>query len=147
MKTIFEFDASLCSACGACQTACMDQNDRLPEKGEEPFRKCIEVEEGHGSEVTMKFRMTGCMHCENPACVDVCPVSCIWKDEETGLVLYDNTECVGCRACLEACPYEGPVFDNDDKMSKCDGCIERVRSGLEPACVRVCPFDAITIAK
>ena len=147
MKTIFEFDPSRCSACGACSVACMDQNDRSPERGEEPYRKCFTSEEGHGEQVKLNFLTKGCMHCEEAACIDACPVSCFWKDEETGLVVYDNTACVGCRLCLEACPYDAPVFDDSDRMSKCDGCIERVRIGFEPACIRVCPFDAITMKR
>lgn len=83
------------------------------------------------------------MHCTDAPCVAACPTGCLRKDEETGLTVYDNSVCIGCHSCLMACPFEAPSFTAAGKMVKCDGCIERQRHGLLPACVRVCPFDAL----
>lgn len=61
--------------------------------------------------------------------------------------MYDQDKCIGCHSCAMACPYGAPTFlsfDERDKMVKCDGCIERLRNGLEPACVRACPVGALT---
>ena len=151
MNTRFKLDLSLCADCGACSVACMDQNDRFPEKGQEPFLRHVEQITGTGADAKVSYQTAVCMHCDDAPCIEVCPVNCLWKDEETGLVLYENAdcnnECIGCRKCLEVCPFEGPVFESDGKMVKCDGCVERIRAGLEPACVRICPFDALTYEK
>ena len=60
------------------------------------------------------------------------------------LTLFDNTNCIGCHSCAMACPFGAPSFNEEGKMVKCDGCIERLRRGLIPACVRVCPTGALT---
>ena len=146
MSRQFVFDESRCVACGACVTACMDQNDLNPANGDLPFRRCETKEERSGSEVHMTYLSVGCTHCEDAPCISACPCGCLYKDEETGFTLYDNDACVNCGLCREACPYEAPVFpESSGKMEKCDGCIERIRHGLEPACVRVCPFDALKL--
>ena len=145
MKYIFDIDLSKCVNCGACAVACMDQNDIFPEKGDLPYRKCFSVEEGHGMETKITYMSMSCMHCENAPCVSACPVGCLSKDPESGLTLYDNTNCIGCHSCSLACPFSAPVFNGTGKMSKCDGCITRVKNGMEPACVRICPFDALKL--
>ena len=142
----FEFEESRCVACGARVTACMDQNDLYPANGDLPYRRCETIEERSGGKVRMTYRSVGCMHCADAPCISACPSGCLFRDKETGFVLYDNEACVGCRLCLEACPYGAPVFpESSGKMEKCDGCAERVRNGMEPACVRVCPFDALRL--
>ena len=87
------------------------------------------------------------MHCDNAPCVLACPVGCLYKDEATGLTLFDNTDCIGCHSCAMACPFGAPAFGADGKMRKCDGCVERLRAGEEPACVRVCPTGALSLAR
>ena len=137
---------SRCASCGACVTACMDQNDIYPAKGDLPFRRCETIEERNGAEVHMIYRSIGCMHCADAPCISACPSGCLYKDDETGFTLYDNEACTGCGLCREACPFDAPVIsDTSGKMEKCDGCVQRVKCGLEPACVRVCPFDALKL--
>ncbi|HDP70419.1 MAG TPA: 4Fe-4S dicluster domain-containing protein [Actinobacteria bacterium] len=107
-----------------------------------------------------------CMHCGDPSCANVCAAGAITKDSETGFVLIDNDKCLGCKNCHYACPFwEGvPRFrdeiseaeeewmDHGNKvpgkrvastMYKCRGCVDRVKNGLEPACVTTCPPDAL----
>ena len=85
----------------------------------------------------------GCAHCG--ICIKACPVQAIYKDPKTGFVLTDKEKCIGCHACEKVCPKDVIHFDKDGKMEKCDGCIERIREGREPACVRVCFPGAITL--
>lgn len=147
MSERFEFLPERCCACGACAVACMDQNDLDPAQGDAPFRRCVTEERGLGAQAKMRYRSIGCMHCEDAPCIAACPMGCIARDAETGLVLCDNARCVGCRRCETVCPVGAPTFGADGKMRKCDGCVERVRAGLLPACVRACPFDALRFAE
>ena len=101
-----------------------------------------------------------CQHCENPACVKVCPVGATYKDEETGVVRQDYDKCIGCRMCVAACPYTGvrsfnweePAYSIGHAMGdsgvpehkkhvveKCTMCGHRLAKGEEPACVEPCP--------
>jgi Fe-S-cluster-containing dehydrogenase component len=141
MKTRFWFDPERCSACGACAVACMDQNDYDAAGSLPPLRRIIVREQTGG---TFVYTSAACLHCADPACVAVCKSGCLTTDAETGLVLSDLELCTGCRACLKACIYDVPAFGPDRKLVKCDGCVERVRHGMQPACVRVCPTGALT---
>jgi Fe-S-cluster-containing dehydrogenase component len=117
----------------------MDQNDIDITGGQPPLRRVAEVD---GSTVCT-YISTACMHCSDAPCIEACPEDCIAKDPETGLTLYDSTDCVGCRSCAKACPFDAPVFGPDRKMRKCSGCIERVHHGMNPACTSACPTDAL----
>ena len=142
----FDFDAGRCTACCACVMACMDQNDLDAAHGQHPFRSAFALEtpgEKRG-ETVFGFLSAACMHCEDAPCVLGCPVGCLFRDGESGLTLYDNANCIGCHSCAMACPFGAPSFGPDGKMVKCDGCVERLRAGLVPACVRVCPTGALT---
>ena len=145
MSYVFLLDTNRCIGCSACAIACMDQNDIEPNEGETPFRQCFTVEKGSEKEAAVAYLSIGCMHCENASCVEGCPTGCFRKDEETGFTVYDKTNCIGCHSCAMACPFGVPAFGRDGKIAKCDGCIERVRYGLEPACVRVCPYGALQL--
>lgn len=85
-----------------------------------------------------------CNHCADPACVKVCPTKAHFKRKEDGLVVIDTKKCIGCGACAMACPYHAPVLNPvTKKMSKCDGCLNRLQAGLQPICVESCPQRAI----
>lgn len=145
MKYIFDIDLNRCVNCCACAVACMDQNDIFPERGDMPLRRCFTVEEGHGMDTKMTYMSISCMHCADAPCISACPVGCIRKDADTGFTIYDHTNCIGCHSCSLACPFAAPSFNGAGKMVKCNGCAVRVKHGLEPACVSVCPFDAIKL--
>lgn len=103
-----------------------------------------------------------CQHCENPACVKVCPVGATYKDPETGVVRQDYDKCIGCRMCMAACPYNARVFNWSEPVrdpdfnygdkdvpvrpkgvaEKCTMCKERTDRGEEPMCVMCCPTEA-----
>lgn len=142
----FQFDQDRCVACGACAVACMDQNDIDTAHGQKPFRRVSITEQaGEDGRIQRTYLSRSCMHCEDAPCAATCPAGCIWKDPETGLTLYDSARCIGCRSCAQACPFDAPSFRPDGTMAKCDGCVARVRAGLLPACVKVCPFGALRI--
>ena len=138
-----EFNGTLCTACGACAIACMDQNDIDTPGGQKPFRRVSRTENGP----EIRCFSSACMHCREPECMSACPADCFYKDEGTGLVLYDNADCISCHACEAACPFDAVSFRTDgsgaEKMEKCDGCYARILYGLEPACTRNCPTGAL----
>ncbi len=146
MKHIFVFDPNKCCACSACMIGCMDQNDIDIQAGDSCYRKTFDTEltEKDGSSYCA-YLSTACMHCADAPCIDACPAGCLKKDPETGFTVYDNTNCIGCKSCAMACPFGAPRYRvSDGKMVKCDGCNERVKAGLMPACVRACSFGALT---
>lgn len=140
-----ELDISRCCACGACAIACMDQNDIDLSTGVRPYRTVFREETRRTGEI--RCYSMACMHCDNAPCVTACPSGCLYKDPETGLTLYNTQYCIGCHSCAMACPFGAPTFGPDGKMRKCDGCIDRLRAGLEPACVRSCTFGALQLVK
>ncbi len=141
MKLFLYVNREKCSACGACAIACMDQNDIDVESGVKPLRTISESEDQNRFE----YDSSSCMHCEDAPCITVCPQRCIWKDGATGLTIYDNTDCIGCRRCEAACPFDAISYGTDGKMMKCDGCIDRLRDHRKPACISSCPTDAIEL--
>ncbi len=88
-----------------------------------------------------------CMHCDHPACVSACIVGAFSK-QENGAVVWDTDMCIGCRYCMAACPFQIPAFQYhtalDPEIRKCDFCITRTRAGKLPACVEICPVEALT---
>jgi formate dehydrogenase iron-sulfur subunit len=87
-----------------------------------------------------------CMHCDHPACVSACIVGAFSK-KENGSVVWDTDKCIGCRYCMVACPFQVPSFEYDKALEpeirKCDFCFERTKEGKLPACVNICPVEAI----
>jgi anaerobic dimethyl sulfoxide reductase subunit B (iron-sulfur subunit) len=143
MEKAIYLDIDLCVGCGACTVACMDQNDIYPEKGQPALRRIYKIEEGEFPDARILYIPAGCMHCEDSPCVVACPTGAAGKDERTGAVRVDKELCIGCHSCALACPFGVPRYDLDEKMQKCQLCVERVEAGLEPACVRVCPVGAL----
>jgi len=152
-----------CIGCGKCVEACKVEND-VPE---EPFyfRTWVEryiiyadgevrVDSPEGGikgfppvdddkEILRTFFVPKlCNHCDNPPCVQVCPVGATFKSED-GVVLVDKDYCIGCRYCIQACPYGARYLDPRSKTAdKCTFCYHRITKGLLPACVEVCPTQA-----
>ncbi len=91
-----------------------------------------------------------CMHCDHPACVSACIVGAFSK-EENGTVIWDTDKCIGCRYCMVACPFQIPAFEYAEALNpnikKCDFCYERTGNGKLPACVDICPVEALTYGR
>lgn len=144
MSKHIRFIPEYCISCGACVVACIDQRDVKVEKKDQSYRTVLQME--HMQEGKQFLNLSAaCMHCEDAPCIKACPCGCISKDPRTGCTVYDNTACIGCHSCAKACPYGAPTFSCDGKMEKCNGCSERVARGMLPACVKVCPMDALVL--
>lgn len=140
-KKAMLIDLTLCVGCNACQEACKTENG-LPE-GEEPTLSATAYTalEQHGDDVFVR-RM--CQHCLEPSCVSVCPVGAFTKTA-AGPVLYDESKCIGCRYCIQACPFQVPRYEwssNYPRVQKCRFCADRIAKGLQPACAEACPTGA-----
>ncbi len=137
----FYVDAEVCTGCRTCQVACKDVN-RLAVG--ELFRKVDSYCTGAFPEVRMYNVSASCNHCANPACAGACPTGATYKDPETGLLLHDDEVCIGCEACVNACPYGHPVLiESLGIVRKCDGCAGLRIQGEQPTCVASCPMRAI----
>ena len=92
------------------------------------------------------FFSLACNHCENPACLNVCPVEAYTKREEDGVVVHHQEKCIGCGNCIRSCPYGAPVYNPVEKRAeKCSLRHERLDAGLLPACVQSCPTGALRL--
>lgn len=139
MSYRLKFDPDKCVGCYACHIACLDAHHDVEDVDAKSYRTVKKVVKNQFE----KNICPGCAHCG--ICIKACPVQSIYKDPKTGFVLTDKGKCIGCHACEKVCPKDVIHFDKDGKMEKCDGCIERIREGREPACVRVCFPGAITL--
>lgn len=148
----FYFDSSACAGCKACQIACQDKND-LPAAMR--WRRVLTygggswVPDAHvkglwaPNNIFAYAVSTACYHCLKPICAEVCPTGAISKRAD-GIVLIDQSRCVGCRYCEWACPYGAPCFDErKGVMSKCNFCADLVDAGGKPACVDACVMRAL----
>lgn len=137
-----QFKEEKCTGCYTCHTACMSTHCEKEEitKSYRTTRQLIRAEEGFQKNVC-----PGCTHCG--ICVKACPSHAIYRDEKTGFVLTDKDKCTGCGACEAKCPLQVIRFTQEGKMAKCDGCMERIQEGKEPACVQNCPVNAIVLVK
>lgn len=136
----FLIDTGSCIGCHACSTACKSEN-QVPLGVNRTWVKTVEV--GRYPDVTRQFQVTRCNHCSNPPCVRICPVEAMYQRDD-GIVEFDPDVCIGCKGCIQACPYDAIYMDPDTHTAqKCHFCAHRVDVGLEPACVVVCPEHAI----
>ncbi|MCA9310218.1 MAG: 4Fe-4S dicluster domain-containing protein, partial [Phycisphaerales bacterium] len=140
MQYGFVIDHDLCIGCHACTVACKAEND-VPVAA---FRTSVKyVEEGRFPAIKRHFLVQRCNHCSDAPCVKICPVNALEKRAD-GIVDIDRDACIGCRACMQACPYDAIYIDPETHTAaKCHYCAHRVDVGLEPACVVVCPEHAI----
>lgn len=136
-----QINTDRCMGCCACEIACKMEYE-LP-KGIR-FIVMKENEDDTFLKEKLRFTFKICRHCDNPACMDVCPQKAIYKRAD-GIVLVDESLCTGCRLCLAACPYQVPQFSEAGTMKKCSMCASRQDAGLTPACVTACPAEAIRL--
>ncbi len=128
-----------CIGCDACYVACKTDWE-IPALKEAYRTKVYEVEgvDNHGNP-TIGFLPTLCNHCDNAPCVSVCPTGASFKREEDGIVLVEPDMCIGCKACMVACPYDARYYDEEKQsVDKCTFCLPRTSQGLDPACVTTC---------
>jgi Fe-S-cluster-containing dehydrogenase component/formate-dependent nitrite reductase membrane component NrfD len=131
-----------CIGCHACSTACKAEN-QVPLSVNRTYVKYVDV--GVFPQARRAFQVTRCNQCEQPPCVEICPTSAMHRRDD-GIVDFDKSVCIGCKACIAACPYDA-IFINpeDHSAEKCNFCAHRIDIGLEPACVVVCPAEAILV--
>ncbi|HLH84037.1 MAG TPA: 4Fe-4S dicluster domain-containing protein [Trebonia sp.] len=135
-------DQSRCIGCHACTTACKSENE-VPVGVTRTYVKSVDV--GTFPQARRAFQVTRCNQCEDAPCVAACPTEAMYRRPD-GIVDFDKRICIGCKACMAACPYDA-IFINpeDHSAEKCNLCAHRLDIGLEPACVTVCPTEAIIV--
>jgi Fe-S-cluster-containing dehydrogenase component/formate-dependent nitrite reductase membrane component NrfD len=136
----FAIDQRTCIGCHACTVACKTEHD-IP-VGQ--FRTWVKyVDKGEYPTTTREMGVMRCNHCTNAPCVKGCPTNALFIRDD-GIVDFDNELCIGCKMCMQACPYDAIYIDsNTNTAAKCNFCAHRIDQGLEPACVQVCPTESI----
>ncbi len=166
-------DLDKCTGCDTCTVACKSENNTRPLGSPMPFKNgrgvlpdhvsyrwVVKRESGVYPNPALTFVTSACNHCKHPACLASCPVSdpndihnpsnAIFKRLEDGIVLINQDICIGCKNCIQSCPYGAPQFNSaTEKVEKCTFCVHRLyaadgtRTGFEPACVTSCVGNAL----
>lgn len=136
----FVIDQRKCIGCHACTVACKQEHG--VELG--VFRTWVKyIEQGEFPDTRRHFSVLRCNHCDHAPCVAACPVTALFKRDD-GIVDFDPKRCIGCKACMQACPYDALYIDpKSQTAAKCNFCAHKVDVGLKPACEVVCPAEAI----
>lgn len=147
----FFCNANECMNCKVCIAACNDIHNLSPELH---LRNVLQAEAGsweycdgipYQSNIFSYSVSTSCNHCDNPACVEVCPRKALSKNIETGIVFVDTGLCIGCGKCAKVCPYHAIVIDSRLKQArKCDTCLDLRNQGESPACVAACSMRCLS---
>lgn len=135
-----QFDPRRCIACKACEVQCQETHQTDVKMG---LLITAETDCEDGKiQIISAFR--ACFHCQEPWCMTACPTDAIKKRESDGIVYVDAALCIGCKACVDACPWRVPQFDEQrGKIMKCDYCKDRLADGEKPACVTACTTHAL----
>lgn len=139
-KKAMLLDITVCIGCNSCQAGCKAEN-KLPADAEQYLSLTAFTAL---SEFNGRFVRRMCQHCQVPTCVSVCPVAALTKTE-AGPVVYDADKCIGCRYCMQACPFRVPRYEwhsTHPRIQKCNFCVSRLTRGLQTACAEACPTGA-----
>ncbi len=135
-------DQTRCIGCHACTVACKSENE-VPLSVTRTYVKYVDV--GIFPQTRRSFQVTRCNQCDDAPCTTACPTTAMYRRPD-GIVDFDKSICIGCKACIAACPYDAIFLNPDDHSAeKCNFCAHRIDQGLEPACVVVCPTEAILV--
>ncbi len=141
----FEVSLDRCTGCKACVSACHSLNGL---DDHEAWRDTGVLLGGGAAPGWQQTVTTACHHCEDPGCMNGCPVGAYEKDAESGIVRHLDDQCIGCSYCILKCPYDVPKYsEKRGIVRKCDMCHQRLAEGEAPACVQACPTEAIRIVK
>jgi Fe-S-cluster-containing dehydrogenase component/formate-dependent nitrite reductase membrane component NrfD len=136
----FVIDQDTCIGCHACTVACKAEHE-VPLGVNRTWVKYIE--KGTFPDVRRMFSVMRCNHCDDAPCIAICPTGALFRRDD-GIVDFDTASCVGCKACMNACPYDALYIDPEEHTAqKCNFCAHRIDVGLEPSCVVVCPTQSI----
>jgi Fe-S-cluster-containing dehydrogenase component len=136
MRYAMAIDTKKCVGCSDCVVACQTENNV-------PFGYArdwvVEVVSGeYPTNLELELRSERCNHCDNSPCVRCCPTGAS-HIVDGGIVLVTHQDCIGCGACIQSCPYEARYSHPEGYVDKCTFCAHRLKEGLLPACVSVCP--------
>ena len=136
----FLIDIRRCTGCHGCTIKCNSEND-VPDGLGRTWVESVEI--GAGDDTLHRFQVVRCNHCAFPPCVPTCPIGAMFQRDD-GIVDFNRELCIGCGACILACPYDAIYVDPREKtIGKCNLCAHRLDQNLQPACVSICPENAI----
>jgi len=139
MRYAMAVDTKKCVGCSDCVVACQTEN-------KVPIGFCrdwvVETTDGTFPQLELENRSERCFHCSNAPCVRCCPTGAS-HFEEGGVVTVTHNDCIGCAACIAACPYDARYAHPEGWVDKCTFCLHRLKDGLRPACVSVCPTKCL----
>ncbi|MGD9950135.1 MAG: 4Fe-4S dicluster domain-containing protein [Desulfobulbus sp.] len=140
-KYLIVQDVADCIGCRACEVHCKSKNHPGPGAF---YCRMLKVASADGPTPQVNFVYLSCFHCEKAWCIDACPTGAMRRREKDGIVYVEEKACVGCKACITACPWTVPQWNADTgKVGKCDLCMDRIDQGLEPACVTKCVTNCL----
>ena len=138
----FVLDSGSCIGCHACTVACKSEHD-VPLGVNRTWLKYVET--GTHPDTDRLFSVMRCNHCDDAPCMTICPTSALYR-ADNGVVDFQDDDCIGCKACMNACPYDAIYLNPETNTAhKCNFCNHRIEDGLEPSCVVVCPTQAIRV--
>jgi DMSO reductase iron-sulfur subunit len=138
----FLVDMDKCLGCFTCAMAC--KNLYHQDKGI-AWRRLHSLSQEIWAHRERFWMSLACNHCENPACLRACPAKAYYKRED-GIVVHEESRCIGCRNCVRNCPYGAPQFNHTEgRVEKCSLCHQRIDAGKKPACVQSCPVGALDL--
>jgi Fe-S-cluster-containing dehydrogenase component/formate-dependent nitrite reductase membrane component NrfD len=140
MRYGFLIDQNRCIGCHACTVACKEEHN-IAVGVNRTWVKYIE--KGRYPDTRRHFAVLRCNHCDDAPCIEICPTVALFRRPD-GIVDFDNERCIGCKSCMQACPYDALYIDPDrNTAAKCNFDASRVELGYKPACEVVCPTQAI----